>query len=210
MAAGDARRRLQLPLPPRQGWSGVAAAKQRLAAHVLFGTSPATALPFCARCHPTCRTLLQLKAPLLFGHSQIPRRWMEWIWLSQLASSPPWWASAAAVSGAGPAGVMQAMHSHTGTAAGEGLRRCGTPHAWLVGPALTCPTVLPCAGKSTLVSLIQRLYDPSAGAVLLDGTDLRWARAAPHGCPWMPAACCCSECCVYGRPPAALPARVIS
>lgn len=32
-----------------------------------------------------------------------------------------------------------------------------------------------CAGKSTLVSLIQRLYDPTAGAVLLDGTDLRRA-----------------------------------
>ena len=31
------------------------------------------------------------------------------------------------------------------------------------------------AGKSTLVSLIQRLYDPTAGAVLLGGTDLRWA-----------------------------------
>ncbi len=29
------------------------------------------------------------------------------------------------------------------------------------------------SGKSTLVALVQRLYDPGAGAVLLDGRDLR-------------------------------------
>jgi ATP-binding cassette subfamily B protein len=29
------------------------------------------------------------------------------------------------------------------------------------------------AGKTTLVKLLSRLYDPTAGAILLDGTDLR-------------------------------------
>ena len=29
------------------------------------------------------------------------------------------------------------------------------------------------AGKTTLISLVTRLYDPSAGAILLDGVDLR-------------------------------------
>ncbi len=37
-------------------------------------------------------------------------------------------------------------------------------------------------GKSTIVQLLLRLYDPAAGAVLLDGRDvrtlpLRWLRA---------------------------------
>lgn len=47
-------------------------------------------------------------------------------------------------------------------------------------------------GKSTLVSLIQRLYDPTAGAVLLGGTDLRCGRA-----PWRAGLCpmgSCSRC----------------
>jgi ABC-type enterochelin transport system ATPase subunit len=29
------------------------------------------------------------------------------------------------------------------------------------------------SGKSTVVSLLQRFYDPAAGALLLDGRDLR-------------------------------------
>lgn len=37
------------------------------------------------------------------------------------------------------------------------------------------------SGKSTVVGLLQRFYDPTAGAVLLDGVDirrlqLRWLR----------------------------------
>jgi ATP-binding cassette subfamily B (MDR/TAP) protein 1 len=38
---------------------------------------------------------------------------------------------------------------------------------------LTALVGLSGSGKSTLVALVQRLYDPSAGAILLDGADLR-------------------------------------
>ena len=34
-------------------------------------------------------------------------------------------------------------------------------------------------GKSTLVSLIKRFYDPCAGAVLIDGIDLRSLNRQP-------------------------------
>jgi subfamily B ATP-binding cassette protein MsbA len=36
------------------------------------------------------------------------------------------------------------------------------------------------AGKSTLTDLILRLYDPTAGAILLDGVDIRRLRQAPY------------------------------
>lgn len=41
------------------------------------------------------------------------------------------------------------------------------------------------SGKSTVVSLLQRFYDPTAGVVLLDGVDirrlqLRWLRYVTH------------------------------
>ena len=39
---------------------------------------------------------------------------------------------------------------------------------------LTALVGLSGSGKSTLISLVERLYDPGAGAVLLDGWDLRW------------------------------------
>ena len=149
----------------------------------------------------------QLKAPLLFKHSQIPRRWTEWTWLSQLASSLPWWASVAAVSGAGPAGVMQAMHSHTGT---------GTPHAWLAswaGADLPHHTAFCCTALCRQVHL-----GVSHPAPL---RPLGWSRAAgrhrppvgmgctawaaPHGLhrmgctAWLPMdACCTLLCCVLG------------
>lgn len=53
-------------------------------------------------------------------------------------------------------------------------------HVSLSIPAgkLTALVGLSGSGKSTLVALIQRLYDPSAGAVLLDGEDLREVDAA--------------------------------
>jgi ATP-binding cassette subfamily B (MDR/TAP) protein 1 len=45
------------------------------------------------------------------------------------------------------------------------------------------------SGKSTVVSLLQRFYDPAAGALLLDGRDLRtydlaWLRwgGGGYGC----------------------------
>jgi ATP-binding cassette subfamily B (MDR/TAP) protein 1 len=38
---------------------------------------------------------------------------------------------------------------------------------------LTHPTITWAAGKSTLISLIQRFYDPLSGTITLDGTDIR-------------------------------------
>ena len=37
------------------------------------------------------------------------------------------------------------------------------------------------SGKSSVVALIQRLYDPDEGSLLLDGVDLRKARGREGG-----------------------------
>lgn len=44
------------------------------------------------------------------------------------------------------------------------------------------------SGKSTVIQLLLRLYDPSSGSVLLDGRDLRflpvaWLRSQVGACP---------------------------
>ena len=39
------------------------------------------------------------------------------------------------------------------------------------------------AGKTTLAKLLCRLYDPDAGAIEVDGIDLRRDRSAPVGGP---------------------------
>ena len=51
------------------------------------------------------------------------------------------------------------------------------------------------SGKSTVVGLIERFYDPQAGAVLLDGVDirkynLRWLRKQVNNWPFLAIACC--------------------
>ena len=56
----------------------------------------------------------------------------------------------------------------------DGRRRVLSDVSFVVAPGTSAALVGPTgAGKTTLISLLPRFYDPSAGRVLLDGTDLR-------------------------------------
>ena len=69
------------------------------------------------------------------------------------------------------------------------------PQVVLAGVTLSIPAASTCAlvgrsggGKSTICHLALRFYDPSAGAITLDGTDLRKCAAAPSAAPFATAA----------------------